>query len=428
MIEKTWLGFEREPLMKPFGFKGGYVSEIWNVAALIEEEGRAAAGLGIQSVLWSDAGVFSRMTPAGGNCLMYLITEYALKRLKGMEIKNPLDAFDEIYPDALRYARALTGMERLRPTFALNALVPVDMALWRLYAAKNGIDSFDGLIPGCARDAMRVKQRRVAGIPLITYGLSAADVAALAESGAPLIKIKIGSDPAGDGDQEKMLRWDMDRLSEIHAAVRDVATPHTDSGHVAYYLDANGRYESRERLDRLLEHADREGILPHVALLEEPFPEGSGISVRGIPVPVAADESAHSVGDARELIDQGYTAIALKPIAKTLSMSFRILGEAHRRGVPCFCADLTVNPLMVEWNKNFAARLMPLKGMKVGVLEVNGHQNYANWEKMKGFHPLGGAPWVDAKGGLYELGEAFYQASGGIFLPAPHYERAARGV
>ena len=49
-------------------------------------------------------------------------------------------------------------------------------------------------------------------------------------------------------------------------------------------------------------------------------------------------------------------------------------------GIPCFCADLTVNPIMIDWNKNFAARLEQLSGMKIGVLETNGAQNYKNWK------------------------------------------------
>ncbi|MBU4200845.1 MAG: hypothetical protein KKG09_09570 [Verrucomicrobia bacterium] len=40
-------------------------------------------------------------------------------------------------------------------------------------------------------------------------------------------------------------------------------------------------------------------------------------------VRIAADESAHSVQDAKTRIDMGYNAIALKPIAKTMSMSLR---------------------------------------------------------------------------------------------------------
>jgi len=43
----------------------------------------------------------------------------------------------------------------------------------------------------------------------------------------------------------------------------------------------------------------------------------------------------------------GYGAITLKPIAKTMSMSLKIAQLAYERSIPCFCADLTVNPILV---------------------------------------------------------------------------------
>ena len=131
---------------------------------------------------------------------------------------------------------------------------------------------------------------------------------------------------------------------------------------------------------RLLDYADKIGALDRIMLLEEPFPEEYKIDVTDIPARLAADESAHSDKDALERIELGYGAIALKPIAKTMSMSLKIAEIAHKKGVPCFCADLTVNPVMVDWNKNVAARLAPLPGMKIGVLESNGHQNYSKWQ------------------------------------------------
>ena len=108
-------------------------------------------------------------------------------------------------------------------------------------------------------------------------------------------------------------------------------------------------------------------------------------------VRVAADESAHTDADAARRIELGYGAIALKPIAKTLSMTLRIARLAHEKGVPCFCADLTVNPILVDWNKVFAARLAPLPGLSLGLVETNGHQNYRNWEAMRRHHPCFGA-------------------------------------
>ena len=86
------------------------------------------------------------------------------------------------------------------------------------------------------------------------------------------------------------------------------------------------------------------------------------IDIRDIPVRIAADESAHTEKDALKRIQMGYRAIALKAIAKTLSMTMKIAQIAYENNVPCFCADLTVNPILMEWNKNIAARLSPFPG------------------------------------------------------------------
>src|SRR5205823_2145486 len=145
------------------------------------------------------------------------------------------------------------------------------------------------------------------------------------------------------------------------------------------------------------------------------FPETLHCDVRDIPVRVAADESAHSDREALQQMDSGYGAIALKPIAKTLSMSFKVARLAHERGVSCFCADLTVNPILVDWNKSVAARLAPLPGMGIGAMEANGFQNYRNWAQMESYHPCAGASWTQPKNGIYELDEDFYARSGGIF-------------
>ena len=69
-------------------------------------------------------------------------------------------------------------------------------------------------------------------------------------------------------------------------------------------------------------------------------------------------------------------------------MTIKITQEAHNRNIPCFCADLTVNPILIEWNKNIAARLKSFPGMNnLGLIEINGHQNYKNWKEMMSYHP-----------------------------------------
>lgn len=213
----------------------------------------------------------------------------------------------------------------------------------------------------------------------------------------------------------------MARLTEIHKAIGHYTTPHTANGKLPYYFDANGRYEKKETLLRLIDHAKKIGAFDQIAVIEEPFPEEIKIDVTDIPLRLAADESAHTDADAIERIQMGYKAIALKAIAKTLSMTLKIAAVAQERNVPCFCADLTVSPILIDWNKNVAARLDPFPGLGAGLLETNGHQNYRNWKEMESYHPYTDASWRKTIKGVFNLNEDFYQKSGGILTDSPHY-------
>jgi L-alanine-DL-glutamate epimerase-like enolase superfamily enzyme len=421
-IAKTGLGCEREPLIAAFGFKGRYLTEAWQTAALMES-GSGCRGLGLdtQSVLWSDARVFAEHSEAESNGVMRDLTAFALERATNASFDDPPALLDQLLPVTHEQGRRITSKPDLRLTFTLNSLVAVDNAAWQLYCAENGITSFDDMLPADARRVLTRRHARVACIPLMSYGVELDRIVEAADQGYFLLKIKIGSDPDRDGDLDKMLEWDIARLASIHSRVKDRQTPHTDSGRVLYCLDANGRYESKGRLMRLLDAAEEMGALDRVVIVEEPFAEESEFDVTDIPVRLAADESAHSDADALARIQMGYTAIALKPIAKTMSMSLRIAKVAADRGIPCFCADLTVNPILVDWNKNVAARLDPLPGVKIGVLESNGAQNYRNWEVMKSYHPANGASWIEPVDGVFDLGDDFYAAGGGIFEISPHY-------
>lgn len=421
-ITKAVTNFEREPLSSPFGFKGGYLGELWQTVVRFENRGGCeGTGLGVQSVLWSDAAVFSENSESGGNGMMYLMTDFAAKRAVGLEWDMPLDLLDQLLPVTYEYGKTISGRPDLRLTFALNALVAVDNAAWLLYAAEKGISAFDEMTPPPFRPPLSARHEKLAAIPLMSYGVPIDQIVRAVDEGYFFLKIKVGADPDKDGDLDKMLRWDQERLSAIHAAVGGRTTPFTDSGKLVYYLDANGRYDTIDRVMRLLDHADAIGALENILLFEEPFPEESQVDVSNLPVIAAADESAHSDRDAEERIALGYKAIAVKPIAKTLSMSLKVVHLAHERNIPCFCADLTVNPVLVEWNKNVAARLEPLPGMKIGVVETNGRQNYKNWETMRKYHPRHEAAWTEAGDGVFDLDDDFYRSSGGIFQVGEHY-------
>lgn len=412
--------FERELLIRPFGFKGGYMTEIWQTINYLESgSGIHEIGLCTQNVLWSDAQVFANHSESGGNALMYALTERALQIVKGQSFTSPVELLDNILPEVYEFAKKITSNPHLRKTFALNALVGLDNAIWLLYAKENGFKTFDEMIPYQYKPALSYQHKEAAAIPLMAYNIPIIEIKAAVDEGYFFMKIKIGQ----PGTQEEMLDKDKARLSAIHEAIGNVRTRHTKDGKLPYYFDANGRYEKKETLLKLIDHAKKIGAYEQIAIIEEPFPEELEIDVSDIPVRLAADESAHTDEDAINRIQMGYGAIALKAIAKTLSMTMKIAQAAHDRDVPCFCADLTVNPILVEWNKNVAARLKPVPGMgSLGLIESNGHQNYKNWDTMMSYHPRKGGAWVQAKNGVYELNEEFYKTGGGIFDTSAHYE------
>jgi L-alanine-DL-glutamate epimerase-like enolase superfamily enzyme len=411
--------FEREPLIRPFGFKGGYMKEIWQTAVMLESEsGIRKVGLGTQNALWSDAALFAGRSPVAAESYMYLMSEFALRLIKGKTFDTPVQLLDNILEDVYEYGVKITGKPNLRKTFALNALVAVDNAAWLLYAAEHGLTHFDDLVLPEFAPALSQHHPKAASIPLMAYGIPIEEIVQAVEAGYFFMKIKIGQ----PGSQEDMLEKDKARISEIHSAIGSYKTPYTAHGKLPYYFDANGRYENKDRLKRLLDHVDSIGALDQIAIIEEPFPEEIEEPVDDLPVRFAADESAHTDEDALKRIQLGYNAIALKAIAKTLSMTMKVAQLACEHHVPCFCADLTVNPILVDWNKNVAARLGSFPGLDdMGLVETNGHQNYANWQTMQSYHPLNGAEWMQTKNGVFELDEDWYESSGGVFTDSQHY-------
>lgn len=423
-ISATDCLFEREPMVRPFGFKGGYLTEEWIVASCVRSSsGKFGIGLGTQSCLWSDASVFSSTSEAGGNAMMFAMTQHALKLIEGRSFVSPVELNDWLWPQVWEYGKRITSNPKLRATFALNALVSVDNAIWVLFARENGLASFDEMIPDAYRPALSARHSKCASIPLFSYKVPPAEIKSAVDSGYFFMKIKIGQ----PGTQEEMLAKDMARVSQIHAVLKDCRTPYTKTGRLPYYFDANGRYAKKETLLRFVDHLKKIGAYEQVAIIEEPFDEYADIDVNDIPLRLAADESAHTVKDALERIDMGYRAMALKPIAKTMSMSMKIAQAACDKGVPCFCADLTVSPVLVEWNKSVAARLPAFPGIgDLGLVETNGHQNFRNWETMRRDLAYPDAHWTRTERGVFECDSDYYAKSGGILASMPRYEKMFR--
>ncbi len=418
-ITDTYCEFEREPLANPFGFKGGYLKEIWQTAVLLKSDDQLSGiGLGCQSVLWSDRRIFVSASESGGNSLMFAITDKALQLAKGRSFDTPIDLLNQLFPEVYAYAQGITGLPDLNMTFVMNALVAIDNAAWILYAKHHGIKNFDELIPEKYRPALSYRHDQVACVPIASYGMSIHDIKQLVNrQGYFVLKIKIGS----PGGQQEMLENDKKRFEQIHQAIGETKSQYTKNGLIPYYLDINGRYESKELLKQFLDHAEKIGAMNQIFLLEEPFPEEYTAHVDDLGITIVADESAHTADNVKERIEMGYGAMALKPIVKTLSMTFEMAKIAYEYNTPCFCADLTVNPVLVDWNKNVAARLTTIPGINTGLLETNGHQNYKYWKEMLDYHPDPDASWVQSRNGVFNLDKSFYKKSGGIFEDLPHY-------
>jgi L-alanine-DL-glutamate epimerase-like enolase superfamily enzyme len=417
-IELVDSNFEREGLIRPFGFKGGFVTELWQAVSFLQSEsGIKKVGLSTQSILWSDPAVYAAHSESGGNALMYALTEYALQLVKGQTYHDPIELQNQIFEEVYRYGIKITGHPNLKKTFILNSLVSIDNATWMLYAAENGITTFDEMIPEKYRSALSHHHNEIASIPLISYNNPVTEIAQMADAGYFFLKIKLGQ----PGTQTAMLSKDMERISTIHKAIGNYTNSDIATGKLLYYFDANGRYEKKDTLLKLIDHTKKIGAFNQIAIIEEPFPADAEIDVSSVPLRIAADESVHTDKDVLGRIQQGYKAIALKAVAKTLSMTMKIAKVAKEHDVPCFCADLTVNPILVDWNKNIASKLDPFPGLSTGLLESNGHQNYKNWPVMESYHPYPDANWRKTKKGVFNLDKDFYEKSGGVLTDSKHY-------
>lgn len=417
-IVRADLEMQRQPFARPFAFKGAAFHEKWNlIVRLTEEDGAEAVGVGGTAVLWSDPDVFSNQTEVGGNVLMAALLEFALQQAVAREFPDPPALLAELVPRVHDYGKTVTRNRGLRLTFSLIALVALDNAAWMLHAKREGISNFDRLIPDAYRPYLGDRQSHLGLAPAVGYGTSANELKAILDTGVYVLKIKIGQ-PGAEAD---MLRKDVEWLDRIHRVAARYETPMTDSGKVLYYLDANARYAKKETMARLLDHVLKAGMHEHVVLIEEPFGDADEFDVGDLPARFAADESVQSVEDVDTRAGQGYGAIAVKPAGKTLSLAFRMVRAAAEAGVPSFVADNGCIPLLVEWNKNVAARLPGFPGIRGGLIESNGPENYGNWADLLAAYPIPGAPWLTPRSGAFVLDEDYYRQSGGIFLdPAPY--------
>ena len=405
------LDIVREPLRRKFGFKGSFFSEKWvTMMTLITDDGLTVQAPGGLAVLWSDQAIFTDHCEAGGNLLMSAIAEFAAKLLVGQQYdatSRPDRILKDLFPAVHDYAKAVTNSDEVRKTFTLNALVSLDFCLWKLYAKAIGARTFDEMLPEQYAKMLSHHSSQIAYVPLVSYGIERKEIELMARDGVFLFKVKLGQ----SGTQEQMFAKDCQRVKEVFELLRTIGTERP----VYYYLDANGRYEKKETLLRLLEFLDAIGMLDSVVILEEPFDGPVSIDVSDIPVVIAGDESVESSEDVVERIGAGYRAFAIKPAGKTLSASLEMIATAYSFDIPCFVADSACIPRLADLNRNVAARLRPFEKLQMNFMESNGADHYLNWTQLIQSHPFAGAAWLNPQRGTYHLDEAFYACSGGIY-------------
>lgn len=410
--------FEREPLLRPFGFKGGYLTELWQTISKLSSDDHHGIGLATQSVLYGDADLFAGYPEAAGNALMYTLTQKALMLSKEIPFENPISLMEKMIPALIPAAARLTEKPDLSINFLLNALVSVDNAAWLLYSRENRFTQYTDMIPPEYRETLSNRNEKVAVMFQVPYGMPLEEIVKAVDDGYFVIKIKTGQ----PGSQSEMLAKDKARLAQIHEALKNKPSTSTKSGTVRYTLDSNGRYQKRETLEKLIDYADKIGALERILFIEEPLPEDNDENVGGLGIRIAADERANDEASTRKCLELGYGAIILKAVAKTLSLSMKIAHIAQQHRIPCACSDLTVNPALLEWHKNLAARLAPFPDLDMGLLETNGDMNYKNWAQMRSYLTHPGAAWANIQNGVFRLDQDFYSQSGGIFDKLPHYE------
>jgi L-alanine-DL-glutamate epimerase-like enolase superfamily enzyme len=363
--------------------------------------------------------VFLAHSECGGNALMAAVTEFGIQCARRVMFRTPLDLQDSILTEVHEYACAVTRRPDLNPAFTLNALVAVDHAAWVLFARERGLANFDDFVAAGCGSRLPARHSSVGCIPLLSYHTTRAEMLRLAAAGHFMFKINIGA----RGGPAEMLAADKQRLALIHEAIGETETPHTADGRIRYYLDANGRYKSRAQIEELLAFADSRGFLGQIALFEEPFAEPRSESLAGLPVIFTADESLRSVKDLPGILESGFRAVTVKPAGKGLSATLRMIAEAMRLGAIVLVSDSSCTPLMLDWNKNVAARLPALPGMKFGLMEMNGNQHYAQWDRLLAQHPAAGHSWLKPERGIFRLPAQFYKQGGGIFASSAPPEK-----
>ena len=200
-VADTGCEFEREPLLRPFGFKGGYLTNIWQSAAMIRStSGKHGIGICTHSTLWSDAKVFAEHSESAGNALMFAMTAHALRLLKGQTFTDPVALNDALFEEVYRYGKQITRIETAPDICAQCAGGCRQRGLAALRQGERPDDircpDSGGVSPGAG-----AATSKVASIPLMAYAIPIPEIRQAVNDGYFFMKIKIGQ----PGTQQEML-------------------------------------------------------------------------------------------------------------------------------------------------------------------------------------------------------------------------------
>ena len=197
-------------------------------------------------------------------------------RRYGESIEGVSEAIQAVSADIRNGIGREELMQSMKPGAARNA---VDCALWDLEAKLSGRRAH---IRACTMPPRPIPTAMT--ISLADPETMAAE--ARANAARPLLKVKVGS--AND-------------IARMHAVV--AAAPRS-----RIILDANEGWTEDNIRENLLAAAEM-----HVALIEQPLPEGKDALLRDIPhpVPICADESVHTADDLERLVGL-YDAVNIK--------------------------------------------------------------------------------------------------------------------
>lgn len=394
----------KEEYLKPYIFKGDSVNGKWIAkTAITDESGVEGAAVGGFAVLWSDPGVYNSHTEMGGNIMMAACLEKAVNTIVNREYTHVEEAMDDVFERVFNYGKLITENEGLNKTFVLNSMVSLDLALWVLWKKLNSMGNFKEVFEE-KLNTKAVCANQVAVSPVVAKNTGDEEIESLLKEGFFVLKCKMGSGCAED-DAALFLRADN--------IGRNYSTSMTESGHISYVLDLNGRYKDKDKLKQLLDIIDKKSDLGKILTVEEPFEKP--IDVSEFPVIITADESVFDKDSVDLASQMGYGGVAVKPAGKTLTKSFEMTLAAFANGMHTFVADNSATPEILEPNRNFASLLPPFPGLKVPLIEVNGFQLYKRWDFLVEEHERKYGSRGKPVGGMLVQDEEYFKTSGGLF-------------